>query len=236
MIADEPRLLDLGRSDFILLDAVVGNIYVNPEKAVVEIFRERQAQLHLVASAVSSAATLTADGARIHLYANINLLSDLKAARAYGAEGVGLYRSEIPFLVRSDFPSEEEQFQVYRRLAAGMPELPLVFRTLDIGGDKVLSYYRQEREDNPFLGMRSIRFSLKHRDIFERQLRALLRAAAGRDLNIMFPMISSFEEFAEARTILKGCLEQLAGAGVEHCREPKIGIMVEIPRGGRFDR
>lgn len=228
LIVDEPRLLDLGRDQWLLIDAESGNLYLNPEESVREIFRSRE-QPSATEVPLPAEGNRTSDGARVRLLANINLLSDLKSARACGAEGVGLYRSEIPFLVRSDFPSEEEQYQVYRRLAAGLPGQPLVCRTLDIGGDKILSYYHQEREENPFLGMRSLRFSLHHRDIFARQLRALLRAGADSDLRIMFPMVSSVEELSEARAVLEDCQMQLAAAGKEHCRRPQLGIMVEIP-------
>lgn len=229
VIADESRLLDIARDSLVLLDATIGNVYVNPDQTVLEIFTKKQQQEEGLTDFELEGVTTTSDGERLFLYCNINLLSDLKVANRYKAEGVGLYRSEIPFLVRSDFPSEEEQFLVYKRLAAGMPGKPLVFRTLDIGGDKVLSYYHHEKEENPFMGMRSIRFSLLHKDIFARQLRAVLRACAKSDLRIMFPMVSSLEEFLEARRVLFDCQQELEADGKDFCRAPKIGIMVEIP-------
>lgn len=229
VIADEPRLLDLDRSSFVLLDATTGNVYIDPEPSVLGIFTHKQQQEAEISAAEFSDVTRTNDGARVSIYSNINLLSDLKLANRYRAEGIGLYRSEIPFLVRSDFPTEAEQFLVYKRLAAGMPGKPLVFRTLDIGGDKVLSYYHHEKEENPFMGMRSIRFSLCHKDIFVRQLRAVLRACAESDLRIMFPMVSSLEEFFEARQVLFDCQQELEDEGEDFCSAPKIGIMVEIP-------
>lgn len=228
VIADEPRLLDIGRECYVLLDATTGNLYLNPEPSVLEIFTKKQQEVE-IGDIEIGATTTTRDGQRVFLNSNINLLSDLKRANRYRAEGIGLYRSEIPFLVRSDFPSEAEQFLVYKRLAAGMPGKPLVFRTLDIGGDKVLSYYHHEKEENPFMGMRSIRFSLQHKDIFARQLRAVLRACAESDLRIMFPMVSSMEEFLEARQVLYDCQQELRVEDEEFCQEPKIGIMVEIP-------
>ena len=139
-------------------------------------------------------------------------------------------------MVRSDFPSEEEQYIVYKKLVDGMPDKEITFRTLDIGGDKVLSYYNYGREENPFLGMRSIRFSLKHKDIFVQQLRAILRAGvAAKDLKIMFPMISSIDEFLEAKDLVLQCIKDLkkegvAGKSATECHaRPAIGMMVELP-------
>lgn len=231
VIADEPRLLYVSSDSLVLLDAGSGNIYINPEPSVLGIFTEKQRELQESAKLDQEleATTRTRDGQTLSINSNINLLSDLKTANRYHAEGIGLYRSEMPFLVRSDFPSEEEQFVVYRRLAAGMPDKPLTFRTLDIGGDKVLSYYHHEKEENPFMGMRSIRFSLLHKDIFVRQIRAVLRACHESDLRIMFPMISSVEEFIESRQVLHDCLLELASENVAFNRHPKIGMMVEIP-------
>ncbi|MBN2810221.1 MAG: phosphoenolpyruvate--protein phosphotransferase [Deltaproteobacteria bacterium] len=228
VIADEPQLLALDRNSFVLLDATIGNVYVNPAPSVIEIFTKKQQEVEIDEAEIAEL-TMTRDGEKVFLYSNINLLSDLKMANRYRAQGIGLYRSEIPFLVRSDFPSEAEQFLVYQRLAAGMPGKPLVFRTLDIGGDKVLSYYHHEKEENPFMGMRSIRFSLGHKDIFARQLRAVMRACAESDLRIMFPMVSSLEEFLEARQVLYDCQQELKAEGEKFCQAPKIGIMVEIP-------
>ncbi len=160
---------------------------------------------------------------------NVNLLSDLKAAREFHSDGIGLYRTEFPFLVRSNFPSEEEQFVIYKRLIEGMPSKEITFRTLDIGGDKVLSYYHFEKEQNPFLGMRSIRFSLKHKDIFEQQIRAILRAGVNAPIRIMFPMISSLDEFLEAKSVVDQCLQDLAKEKIPHHTHPSIGLMIELP-------
>lgn len=150
-------------------------------------------------------------------------------ARAVGAEGIGLYRSEFPFIVRSNFPSEEEQFVIYKKLVEGMPGKEITFRTLDIGGDKVLSYYDYGKEANPFLGMRSMRFSLKHQEVFTAQLRAILRAGRGADVRILFPMISSVDDFLQAKRLVRHCGTTFKKEKVPHHSSPRLGVMVELP-------
>lgn len=231
VIADPPELLNLPEGTNILLDAEQGNIYINPAKSIVETFMEKERVRRTIDQLKNSVTprTHTQDGASIKLLANINLLGDVHLARAFKAEGIGLYRTEFPFIVRSDFPSEEEQYIVYKKLVDSMPDSEITFRTLDIGGDKVLSYYHHVKEENPFLGMRSIRFSLKHKDVFAQQIRAILRAGYRADLKIMFPMISSLDEFLEAKEMV---LESMASLKKEKmaCHEhPAIGIMLELP-------
>jgi phosphotransferase system enzyme I (PtsP) len=132
-------------------------------------------------------------------------------------------------MIRSDFPSEEEQYAIYSRLLYDMRGKPVTFRTLDIGGDKVLSYYEFPKEENPFLGMRSIRFSLRHQEIFKQQIRAILRAGAGRPVKIMFPMISSVDEFRQARGLVEQSIRELKDEGIPCSDAPELGIMIEIP-------
>jgi phosphotransferase system enzyme I (PtsP) len=234
VIAGELGLLNLPAGTRLLIDGNTGNLFVNPEPAVISRFREMEEVrcAALEEAARVSAETVTSDGTRFHLMANINLLSDVAVARDYHAEGVGLYRTELPFIVRSDFPTKEEQFLIYRRLVEMMQGREVTFRTLDIGGDKVLSYYDHCREANPFLGLRSIRFSLRHKEIFSQQIRAILRAAGtdgGGRVRIMFPMISSVDEFMAAKGVVTDCLKELAEAGVPHAPDPAVGMMVEIP-------
>jgi phosphotransferase system enzyme I (PtsP) len=135
----------------------------------------------------------------------------------------------MPFLVRKDFPNEEEQYKIYRLLLDGSKGREVVFRTLDIGGDKVLPYNNSPREQNPFLGLRSIRFSLKQTDIFKQQIRAILRAGYMMNIKIMFPMISSLEEFKAAKDIVLECSDFLESDGIPHNKNPEIGMMIEIP-------
>ena len=233
VIANRPELMNISPGTMLLIDAETGNIYVDPSDEVIAEFEARnkartQVQIERI---TAKPQTFTADGTRVMLRANINLLSDLKLAKEVHCDGVGLYRTEFPFIIRSNFPSEQEQYVIYRRLVEGMESKPVVFRTLDIGGDKILSYLQNAKEQNPSLGMRSIRFSLQNIDVFSQQIRAILRAGLGEDLRIMFPMISAVEEFLQAKDILLRCSRKLTDEKIEHNHNPKIGMMVELPAG-----
>ncbi|MGE5293747.1 MAG: phosphoenolpyruvate--protein phosphotransferase [Solirubrobacterales bacterium] len=231
VIADAHDLLKVPDGTPLLIDAEVGNIFVDPEDEVLDKFWTRQrARLTLAdQKKLMKPETTTADGVRVQLMANINLLTDLKVATELNCDGVGLYRTEFPFIVRTNFPSEAEQYVIYRKLVESMPDKPVTFRTLDAGGDKILSYYHDIKEQNPALGMRSIRFSLQNKSIFIEQVRAILRAGAGANLRIMFPMISSLDELHDATEVVRESVDQLAQQGVEHNPEPRLGMMVELP-------
>ena len=236
IIADRPELLAIPEGTAILMDAASltlgGNIYVNPSEKVIHQFENRN-QAKAATSSLADAMTPTTetrDGQRIHLLANINLLSELALARDLKAEGVGLYRSEFPFLIRNNFPSEQEQYPIYKRLFEEMPDKTITIRTLDVGGDKILAYSDAAGESNPELGLRSIRFSLRNPDIFEQQIKAILRAGAGvKNIRIMFPMISSVDEFQAARGLVKECRDDLQRQGLSHHPAPEIGMMIELP-------
>ncbi len=232
VIVEDVALLELPDGTPVLLDAEIGNAYIRPGPEVVERFRERERLRQQTAAdrGTMRPETLTRDGRKIALLANINLLGEISLARELLAEGVGLYRSEFPFLVRSSFPSEQEQYVVYRALVERMSPRPVTIRTLDVGGDKVLAYYDHSGEENPALGLRSLRFSLKHPDLFRAQLRAILRAGAGTgELKVLLPMVCSVDQFAAARTILDECLSDLARSSEPHCSAPVLGVMVEVP-------
>ena len=235
VITETPQLLRLPADTQIFLDAEDGFVHVNPAKNVLDLFEKIRAQKEKPGARKSSAAPVkktaskTKDGTRVQLLANLNLLNDLKHAKAVAAQGVGLYRTEFPFIVRSDFPTEEEQYIVYKKVVDALNGQELTFRTLDIGGDKILSYYDYGKEQNPFLGMRSIRFSLKHKDVFRQQVRGILRAGVGADLKIMFPMISSLDEFLEAKAVVLECIQDLSREGITCHKKPKIGLMIELP-------
>ena len=231
VIVDDRRLFGLGSNVILALDGDQGNLYMEPTAEILRSFHEMMESRRVMEQAATEVrpVTETKDGQRIRLMANINMISEGRAARELKAEGVGLYRSEFPFIVRNDFPSEEEQFRIYRKLLEEMPGKPVVIRTLDVGGDKMLSYFPTVNEANPFLGLRAIRFSLRYKDIFVRQLRALLRAGQGTDLHIMFPLISSVDDFVEARTVVEECQRSLAKEGVPHLAKPKLGAMIELP-------
>jgi phosphotransferase system enzyme I (PtsP) len=231
MVAISRELADgIADGQELLMDAEQGIIYLDPGEEVYAKYKaldEAWQALHDAADMKDE--TLTKCGERVSIYANINLLSDLQPAREFKAEGVGLYRSEFPFIVRNDFPSEEEQFVIYKKLVDQMEGRSVTFRTLDIGGDKMLSYYSNVNEANPFLGMRAIRFSLQNRDIFSQQLRAFLRAGAGGRTRIMFPLISSVDDFVQARNIVYECMDELEAEGIPFSRETLLGVMMELP-------
>ena len=231
VVAKEQALLSLDPAVEVLLDADMGNIYINPDPSVKgKIFQREELNRNLSGLKKKvEAHPCTKDGVAVKFMANINLLGDLKAANEFKANGIGLYRTEFPFMIRSNFPSEEEQYLIYRRLVEGMPGKGITIRTLDIGGDKVLSYSDYGKEENPFLGLRSIRLSFKHPDVFIAQLRAILRSGAGRQLRILFPMISSMDDFLQAKGIVQECIYQLKNEHKPLIEDPLLGIMVELP-------
>jgi phosphotransferase system enzyme I (PtsP) len=215
----------------VLLDGIQGAIIVDPDTALTASYAPL---LHRgppppAGPLPDLVETRTKDGVRIELQVNIGLLAELPMAHAVGAEGIGLYRSEIPFLVRDDMPSEEEQHVLYRRILDGMEGRSVVFRTLDVGGDKVLSYFPQAAQANPSLGLRGIRFSLSHPDVFRTQLRALLRAGNGRRLQILVPLVSSLDALLIIKEIVAACISGLAAAGMPCNRQPELGVMIELP-------
>ena len=214
----------------LLMDGAAGTVYIQPSSDILKEYKKhlRRAEALETLPPVK-AETCTSDGTKIGLYANINLLSDLKVAEECSAEGVGLYRSEFPFIIRNEFPSEEEQYRVYCRIVEAMGEREVTYRALDIGGDKLLSYQDDLEEANPFLGMRGIRFLLKNREVFSEQIRAMLRAGVGGNTRIMFPLISSVDEFLEAKELVQQCMRELDERGVPYNRNTKLGIMIELP-------
>ncbi len=232
VIVREPELLDLPEETPLLIDADLGNLYVRPSAQVTARFKERiRAQDAADALArPESEDCRTRDGTPVLLLANINLLGELPTARQLKAGGVGLYRTEFPFMVRSGILSEEEQVGIYRRLFEEMPGKPVTVRTLDVGGDKILPGADGGAEPNPELGLRSIRFSLAFPELFAAQIRAILRAGAGCDaLQIAFPMIGSVDEFEKAAEWVNRCIEELAAEGTQRRRPPALGAMVEVP-------
>jgi len=230
VIADVPALLELPEPSNALVDADAGNIFINPDGSVRAPYDKRK-KLHQQKTDLSGIPPdpKTADGITIDVLANVNLISDAADAMMIHAKGIGLYRTEFPFIIRNAFPVEEEQFVVYRKLIECMQGLPVTFRTLDIGGDKALSYYADFVEHNPFLGMRSMRFCLENREVFKAQVRAILRAGVGADLRIMFPMISSVDELEMAKSVVDECMLELGREQIPFHGTPKIGIMIELP-------
>ncbi len=219
--------------DPMIVDGNSGVVYVNPgqeiireydrlEKDYLELSRELEEIRDLPAE--------TIDGHRVTLYANIGLLSDVAFAHLRGAQGIGLYRTEVPFLAHRDFPSEEEQYALYKRVVENMAGKPVTIRTLDIGADKYPPYMRSvAREPNPVLGWRSIRISLEVEEIFKTQLRAILRAGALGRVRLLLPMVSSLEEIVKAKELLSEAKEELARENTPSDPHIELGVMVEVP-------
>ena len=214
-----------------VVDGYEARIYVQPSRKVLEAFQQRIGQEMVLAARLASLRDQpaeTLDGTRLPLYANIGLGSDTAAARDNRAEGIGLYRTEYPFLLREAFPVEDEQYQIYRELLESFATKPVTLRTLDVGGDKILPYFPVQ-EENPFLGCRGIRFSLDHPEIFLIQLRAMLRANAGlNNLQVLFPMISTVGEVDEALGLLARAHRELVEEG-HAATKPPVGVMIEVP-------
>lgn len=231
LLLDEPVVQRVPEDTPVILDANQGNLYISPSAEIMERYGELLAAQQEMRDReeVGGGPVRTSDGVEIRVLANINLISELQPALRLGADGVGLYRSEFPFIVRNDFPPEEEQYRIYRKIISEMQGREVLFRTLDIGGDKMLSYFPHVTEANPFLGLRAIRFSLHHKGIFSEQIRAMLRAGHGCDLKIMFPLVSSVDDYLQAAGVVKECLEVLRMEGIEHNSAPKLGVMVELP-------
>ncbi|CAN5143159.1 phosphoenolpyruvate--protein phosphotransferase [soil metagenome] len=196
--------------------------------ADVERLRERLEEERAALEEYKNVEGRTKDGRRIEVSANLGSASEAEDAIAWGAEGVGLFRTEFLFMERDKLPTEEEQYEVYREAAEAFGEKPLIFRTLDVGGDKDLPGVEQPKEENPFLGWRGIRMCLDVPEIFKPQLRALLRAAAHGNVKMMFPMIVNPEEARSARALLEECREELETEGVE-TGPVDVGVMVETP-------
>jgi phosphotransferase system, enzyme I, PtsP len=215
----------------LVVDGYRGRVYVKPPHAIhAEFMRMAHEEAELVAGLkdLRDLPAETPDGARVPLYVNTGLLADVEQARVSAADGVGLYRTELPFLIRDRFPGEEEQRLLYRQVLEAFAPRPVTLRTLDIGGDKLLPYFPVQ-EDNPFLGWRGIRITLDHPEIFLTQLRAMLRAAAGlANLQLLLPMISGVEEVDEALTLIRRAHDELREEG-EQVTIPKVGVMVEVP-------
>lgn len=213
------------------LDAFQAILIVNPDEAAqkrINQLKEGSDRLKEL-EAMARDETRTADGERIYLRATVNLLSDLKVADRIKAEGIGLYRSEFPFLIRSDFPSEEEQFRIYSQVVNGLNSPLVTLRTLDVGGDKILSYLPESQEANPFLGLRAIRFLLENKKVFVGQLKAMIRAGGNKPIRILFPLISSLDDFFNARNIVNKSLGFLKRDGLGTFPMPKLGAMIELP-------
>lgn len=229
----ENKLLNpIQTGDMLVLDGESGLVQVHPDDSTLQeyaMMREKQHKKRQQLEQLSTVEAVTKDGISLHLAGNISSVKELDIALKYGAEGVGLFRTEFLYMDRDSFPSEEEQFEVYKLVAQKVGNNPVVIRTLDIGGDKHLDYFHLPEEQNPFLGYRAIRISLDRKDMFKTQLTAILRASVYGRVKVMFPMISSIEEVQEAKAVLNEVMVDLDNRGIPYNRNIPVGIMIEVP-------
>ncbi len=215
----------------LIVDGYNGRVYVSPDenvRAEYERLAHEEAELNAELAGMRDEPAETTDGFRMPLYANTGLLSDITPSLMSGAEGIGLYRTEFPFMVRDRFPSEDEQYRIYRQVAEAFAPRPVVLRTLDVGGDKALPYF-PIREENPFLGWRGIRITLDHPELFLVQLRAMMRANGDQEnISLLLPMIGSIQELDEAVLLIDQAHYELEEDGLKIPR-PKVGVMIEVP-------
>ncbi len=223
---------EVKQGDMIIVDGLNGDVIVNPTEDELIAYQDKRECYFADKKELQKlrdADTVTVDGVHAELAANIGTPNDLPGVIENGAQGIGLYRTEFLYMGRDQMPTEEEQFEAYKEVLEAMDGKRVVVRTLDIGGDKELSYLNLPEEMNPFLGCRAIRLCLAQQDIFRPQLRALLRASVYGKLNIMFPMVATINEFREAKAILLEEKENLKNEGHDISDDIELGIMVEIP-------
>jgi phosphoenolpyruvate-protein phosphotransferase len=228
-----PRLLDtIANQCELILDGGAGLVVVAPDAATRRRYTALQAHQHRRFQAMQAEAhqpACTADGHAVEVAANVGELASAREALAYGAEGIGLLRTEFLYLAESEPPCEDQQVAIYRDIFATLPGRPIIVRTLDVGGDKPPSFMQFPPEVNPFLGWRAIRTCLDETELFKTQLRAILRAAVGYPVRLMFPMITGLDELWEARELVRQAEMELAGASQPHAAGVPVGIMVETP-------
>ncbi|HTD67666.1 MAG TPA: phosphoenolpyruvate--protein phosphotransferase [Candidatus Limnocylindria bacterium] len=234
-----PAVVGLGKASaelkdgqYALLDGYHGQVIINPTDQTLFEYGQlvrRQVSLEEKLRDTIDKPAVTLDGVRLTLSANIEQAEDAEAVKASGAEGVGLYRTEYLFLNCATLPTEDEQYQAYRAVAAALKPAPVIIRTLDLGGDKFMSHLNVPKEMNPFLGYRAIRFCLQEKEVFRAQLRAILRASAEGNIKIMYPMISCLDELVQANALLDTYRDELRKEGVPFDEKMEVGVMIEIP-------
>jgi phosphoenolpyruvate-protein phosphotransferase (PTS system enzyme I) len=219
-------------NDIIILDGIKGLVHINPEREIIDKYsslRDNYLQQSAGLKALKDLPAITTDGKKIILSANISGTDDMEDVFNNGGDGVGLFRTELLFMDRDSFPTEDEQFEFYKSVALRSKNKPIIVRTIDIGGDKQLPYFNLPAELNPFLGYRAIRICLDRKDLFITQLKAILRASAFGDLKIMFPMISNVQEIRAAKSILARAKVELLNDHILFNADIKVGIMIEVP-------
>lgn len=218
--------------DELVADAVKGEIIISPsadEKAEYSLLKEQEQNERLMLKEYINKPTITKSGLKKAVYANIAKAEDVHNAVVNGAEGIGLFRTEFLYMDRNQAPGEDEQFEAYSSVAKAMGGREVIIRTLDVGGDKHIPYLEIEKEENPFMGLRAIRYCLKNTELFKVQLRALLRAACYGNIKIMLPLVCTEDEVIKAKSLLDECKAELSAEGKEYKKDIKLGIMVETP-------
>ncbi len=222
----------VSQGESIIIDGTLGVLVYKYDEAILEYYLERQRQYEEFERellTLKDYPATTRDGRKFELAANIEIPDEVRSALSHGAEGIGLFRTEYLFIARDDLPSEDEQYEAYRHVVETMAPSNVVIRTLDVGGDKFGPHGAAEKEANPFLGWRGIRYSLSNPDIFIRQLKAILRASAHGSVRVMFPMISSLHEVRDARQVLEAARQELRSAGQPFDETVEVGVMIETP-------
>lgn len=231
VVAVTDFLKKVANGDTVVLDGSEGVVYVNPTAEVEQEYsakREKFLKEKKELEQYIGKPTVTKDGVTIELVANIGKPEDVEKVLQYDAEGIGLFRTEFLFMDRIAMPTEEEQFEAYKTVAEKMEGKPVIIRTLDIGGDKEIPYMGLEKDENPFLGYRAIRFCLDRKDdVYRPQLRALLRASAYGNIRIMIPMVTCLDEYREAKALIEEIKKELDGEGIAYKKDIQVGIMVE---------
>ena len=215
-----------------IVDSKEGTFYVSPDEKTMQIIKkeqEKEAEKEALLQQYKGKETLSKNGQKVNLYANVGSIGDIAFAQKNDAEGIGLFRSEFIYLGREDYPSEEEQFQIYKQAVQLMGKKKVVIRTCDIGADKQVDYFNLDKEENPALGFRAIRICLARKDFFKTQLRALLRAAVYGNLSIMYPMITSVQEVKKIQEIVEEVKAELEEQGMPYAKEVEQGVMIETP-------
>ena len=222
----------LENGDTVIVDGTRGEVVVRPAQGILEAYASKREQLKMEKQALHAFAgkkTVTADGKQLAVYANIGKPDDVPAVLQNDGEGVGLFRTEFLFMDRTALPSEEEQFAAYRAVATQMQGKEVIIRTLDVGGDKDIPYLHMEKEENPFLGHRAVRYCLDNPEIYKVQLRALLRASAYGNIKIMLPLVTTVSEVRRVRELLESTKAELRRENIQFRENIPVGVMIETP-------
>ena len=228
----EKATIAIKNDDLIIVDGNTGKVIINPGEQTLFEYEERRNEYEVYKAVITRESHLgaeTTDGVQLEVMANIELPEEIVSVKNYGGDGIGLYRTEFQYMNRPKFPGEAELFEKYREVVEVMAPKPVTIRTLDINGDKALANRSGLEEVNPALGLRAIRYCLRKPDVFQTQLRAILRAAAFGNVRILFPMIAAYFEICEAIKALDEAAESLDKDGLPFNREIEIGIMIEVP-------